>query len=157
MYLSFDKSKYNQALQNLLVESCTTGRNVGTPEGGNQGNPSSKWNLDAGRSKMSLHETFSFLTKMGKSSKKNRTLSPSPRSDVAHLPQTEKKLQVHDQHVRYHAFGFADGAQPIYIELCRWHIIYGQRCILTTYIIIILRLHVIDSPAAPSLYLRLLW
>ena len=32
--------------------------NVGTPEGGNQGNPSNKWNLGAGRSKILPYETF---------------------------------------------------------------------------------------------------
>ena len=58
-YLSIKASTTKHYLQNLVVESCTTGRNVGTPEGGNQGNPSNKWNLGAGRSKMFPYETFS--------------------------------------------------------------------------------------------------
>ena len=56
MYLSFDKSKYNQVLLNRILYNRW---NVGTPEGGNQGNPSNEWNLGAGGSKMFPYETFS--------------------------------------------------------------------------------------------------
>ena len=95
---------------------------------------------------------------MGKSSRKNSTLSPSPRSDVAHLPLDREET-----------VGSRPACALSRIWLCRWrtaniyltlqmaHNIRLAVHLNYIYIIIILSLHVIDRPVAPSLYLRLLW